>query len=737
MSGDPAGAVRVAVGVPLRRPFDFTAGEPAPAPGTRVLVPFGHRRLVGVVLGPADGTRPPTARLKPILRVLDLDPVFDAALFDTLCWAAAYYHHPLGEVLLAALPPRLRNAQTPALKPKHRFKLSALGQTGDLADLRRAPLQRTMIEHLRSDPGRAWAAHELAAVAPRWTAAVAALRAKGWIDTISAYANGGVVAAAPSLPQLTPRQQDAVDAIIASLERYHCFLLHGVTGSGKTEVYLQVAAECLARDRQALVMVPEIALTPQLVERFRARFGNPVAVLHSGLPAGERHRVWGAARCGDIRVVLGTRSAVFTPFHCLGVIIVDEEHDPSYKQQEGFRYHARDLAIYRGRAEGVPVVLGSATPSLESLANVQHRRHTLLELPERVGGAQLPEVRLVDMRGVAGAEGLAPALVTRLRQGIASGEQSLIYLNRRGFAPVLLCTQCQWVASCERCDARLTFHKSAGELRCHHCGQRARAPAQCPECATPALESIGEGTQRIEESLRAQFPEAAIVRIDRDATRSRERLEERLREASSGRADILVGTQLLGKGHDFPQVTTVGVVNADQGLFSVDFRALEHLFQRVIQVAGRAGRAQKPGVVLVQTRYPEHPYWSFLQRHDYLAFAAAAARERRAAHCPPFSYFALLRSESTRPDEARAFLEKARAHGSQALDEAAAGIRLMDVVASPMEKLAGRYRAQLLVVASRRAPLHGFLTRWLDAIENLPLARRVRWSIDVDPIDMY
>ncbi|MDH3639944.1 MAG: primosomal protein N', partial [Gammaproteobacteria bacterium] len=389
MSRETASIVRVAVPVPLRKGFDFTTPTPPPAPGTRVLVPFRQRRLVGIVLELTDASQLPANRVKSIIRVLDGDPVFTPALFDTLRWAAAYYHHPLGEVLLAALPPRLRvdHAQSP--KPNLHFRLSALGCKGDLDDLRRAPLQRVIVEQLRRNADRAYAAHQLAQISRSWKAAVAALEEKGWIDAVPAYA-GSYTPGRVRAPQLNRRQRAAADAIIASLGSYRCFLLHGVTGSGKTEVYLQVVAKCLARGQQALVMVPEIALTPQLVGRFRDRFGEPVAVLHSGLAALERHRVWWFARRGEIRVVLGTRSAVFTPFRDLGVIVVDEEHDPSYKQQEGFRYHARDLAIYRGRVERVPVVLGSATPALESLANVQQNRFALLELPERVGEAQLP-----------------------------------------------------------------------------------------------------------------------------------------------------------------------------------------------------------------------------------------------------------------------------------------------------------------------------------------------------------
>ncbi len=732
VSGDPS-FLRVAVPVPLRRGFDFVAPAPA-ARGTRVLVPFGRRHRVGIVLETVPRPAVAAHRIRPIVRLLDSGPAYSEALFDTLWWAAEYYHHPVGEVLFAALPPPLRTERPLRPRIPMQFHLTARGRDGDLESLQRAPLQQAIVKTLRED-ARPYLAGEFAPLSRSWRPAVSALVEKGWVQPIPALTVTRTARDRAPSPSLTPHQRTAADALIAALGGYRCFLLHGVTGSGKTEVYLRVVEACLARAQQALVMVPEIALTPQLVERFRNRVGAPVAVLHSGIGDAERHRIWWSARNGETRVVLGTRSAVFTPFSDLGAIVVDEEHDPSYKQQDGFRYHARDLAIFRARRENTPIVLGSATPSLETLANVAHHRFHLLELPERVAGARLPEVHILDLRGTTGVGGLAAPLVRRMSAAMKHGEQSLIYLNRRGFAPVLLCTQCRWIASCERCDARLTFHKRDRELRCHHCGRRSRAPEQCPACAASDLESIGEGTQRIEETLNETFAGACIVRVDRDSVRSRERLTQTLTQVNSGAADILVGTQLLGKGHDFPQVTTVGVVNADQGLFSVDFRALEHLFQRVMQVAGRAGRARKPGVVLVQTRYPDHPYWKFLKRHDYRAFANAALAERRAAHCPPYTHFALVRSESVNPKDGFRFLRAARRAGADLA--AQVGIRLMDVVASPMEKRAGRYRAQLLVAGDHRKPLHAFLSTWIARIEVLKPARRVRWSVDVDPMDMY
>jgi primosomal protein N' (replication factor Y) len=481
-----------------------------------------------------------------------------------------------------------------------------------------------------------------------------------------------------------------------------------------------------------LILVPEIALTPAVAARFRSTFGDRVAIQHSGLSDGERHDQWHRIRRREVDVVVGTRSAVFAPLEPLGLVVVDEEHDTSYKQQEGFRYSARDLAVARAARERIPIVLGSATPALETLKNARDGAYAVLELPERAGAAALPAVRLLDMRRLKPADGLSAPLREALTTRLARAEQSLLFLNRRGFAPVWMCHDCGWVAACRRCDARLVLHAASRQLRCHHCGAEQPLVARCPSCDGAALHALGEGTERIEAALQQHFPAARIERIDRDSTRRKGTLEQKLARAARGEADILVGTQMLAKGHDFPNVTLVGVVNADQGLYSADFRAPERLIQQILQVAGRAGRADKPGEVLIQTWHPQHPLFAALQHHSFREFVDFALAERRAAALPPYSHLALLRAEATARGAALAFLRAARAAGA-----GAQAVQLFDPVASPMERRSGRYRAQLLVQATERRPLHAFLRAWLPEVGALPLAKRVRWSLDVDPIDLF
>jgi len=536
-------------------------------------------------------------------------------------------------------------------------------------------------------------------------------------------------------PALNAAQGTATQAIVDSLDRYGCFLLHGITGSGKTEVYLHVIQQVLARGQQALVLVPEIALTPQLLTRFRQRLAAPIAVLHSARSDVERTNDWLAARDARATVVIGTRSAVFAPLARLGLVIVDEEHDPSYKQQDGFRYHARDIAVLRASRAKVPIVLGSATPSLESFQQVLQERYHLVELPARAAEAQLPVVRAIDMRQQPRHEGISPSLRAALSARLQAGEQSLLFLNRRGFAPVWMCHDCGWMATCERCDAKLVLHRHADRLRCHHCGAEQAIVLACPHCASTHLHVVGEGTERLESTLAQQFPAARIVRIDRDTTRRRGALEEKLELARRGEADILIGTQMLSKGHDFPNLTLVGVVNADQGLYSIDFRSDERLFQQLMQVAGRSGRAEKPGEVLIQTWHPAHPLFEALSTHDYARFSLAALAQRREAGYPPFSFLALLRAESPRERGPIQFLAHARAiadglpHGKE--------LDVLDPVPAPMSRRAGRYRAQMLVQARERPVLHRFIDAWLAQLDDLPDAKRVRWSLDVDPIDLY
>jgi len=729
-----SGILEVAVPVPLRRTFDFLppASGRLPAPGERVLVPFGRRRLVGVVTAHRPAEPAPAHRLKPVHTALDDGPVLTAKLRELVHWAADYYQQPIGIAWRTALPRALRGNQPLEPEVPEHFALSAAGrqQTGPGG---RAPVQQRLLEAFGAAPGNCLDAPALKLMADHWRKSVDGLIRRGLVERIP-YTEPEPRTESQRGFELNSDQADAV-ATVDSADGFACFLLFGVTGSGKTEVYLEAIRSTVRAGRQALVLVPEISLTPQLVQALQQRFGKAVAVLHSGLAPGERHYNWWRARQGYAPVVLGTRSAVFAPLRRTGLIVVDEEHDPSFKQQDGLRYHARDLAVYRAKLEDVPVVLGSATPSLESMHNAAIGRYRRLDLAQRAKGAALPEIRYIDMRRTASSDGISAALFEALSGRLARGEQSLLFVNRRGFSPVWCCYTCSWHAQCERCDAHLTLHRRINRLLCHHCGHAQLPQDACPACAGTHLGPLGAGTQRLEESLAGRLPEARIVRIDRDSTRRKGALEDTLAAAREREADILVGTQLLTKGHDFPYVTLVGVVNADQGLYSVDYRATEQLFQQLLQVSGRAGRDVHAGEVLIQTMYPEHPVFQELARHDYSRFARYALAEREAASYPPYNRFALVRAESTRAGAALRFLGSARDHllGSPHRDH----IRVMDAVRAPMEKRAGRYRAQLLISAADRSVLRQALAPWLAWLESWPEARSVRWSVDIDPVDMY
>ena len=730
--------LRVAVPSPLYRLFDYLPPHGAMvtlAPGMRVQVPFGRGRTVGVLIEVARRTDFDLAKLKRVQAVLDASPSLPDDVLAMARWAAEYYHHPLGEVLAGCLPVLLRRAQAVRPQGEPLWRLTEAGRRADPKDYARAPQQARAMRFFSGHPDGATRTQLEAENIG--THVLHALLKREWIErSVREAALGSAVPAHATAepPILNSAQTAAVAAIRAARERYQAFLLDGVTGSGKTEVYLQAIADCIAQGRQALVVVPEIGLTPQLVERFRQRLHEAPALLHSGLNESERLNAWLAARSGEAQVVIGTRSAAWVPLARPGLFIVDEEHDPSLKQQEGFRYSARDLLVWRAHRDGVPIVLGSATPSLESLHNAQQGRYQHLSLPERAGAASAPHLHLLDIRNQPLDEGLSPPLLAQMRAHLARDGQVLLFLNRRGFAPTLLCHACGWVAECRRCDAHLTLHQQHKHLRCHHCGSQQPIPRQCPQCGCADLRPLGTGTERIERALERQFPEVPFVRIDRDSTRRKGRLEDLLAQAASGRARILLGTQMLAKGHHFPGVTLVGILEADQGLFSADFRAGERLAQQVIQVAGRAGRAERPGEVLIQTHHPEHPLLLQLVQAGYPAFARAALAERQAAGLPPFSNLALLRAEATDARAPEGFLADARDAVDTRLIN---GVEFWGPVPSPMERRAGRFRAQLLLVARDRRRLHKLLADWVPRLGGLKSARKVRWSLDVDPIDLF
>jgi primosomal protein N' (replication factor Y) len=652
--------------------------------------------------------------------------LWDAATFSLLLWAGDYYHHPLGEVLFAAMPKMLREG-APARRDEIRWRISARG-VGSLAASPRLGVRQRELVRLIGDGDAAAEAIAAAGLA----SALKALARRGWLESVERPEAAPAAGAGRPGPMLTADQSAAVDAIGNALGGFSAWLLHGVTGSGKTEVYLRLIARLLESGRGALVLVPEIALTPQLVARFRERLPVPVVALHSSLADGARAAAWRAAASGRAPVVIGTRSAIFTPMPALGLVVVDEEHDASYKQQEGFRYSARDLAVARAQRAGVPVVLGSATPSLESLANVAGGRYAKLSLPERTGRAGKPRVAVIDLRVHAARDGLSPPAISAIERHLAANGQVLVFLNRRGYAPTMFCAGCGWIAPCTSCDARLTVHLRRARLLCHHCGADEDLPFACPRCGNE-LAPVGEGTERVETTLTQLFPAAALVRIDRDVIRRRGDMEQALASVTDGRARILLGTQMLTKGHDFPDVTLVVVLAADQGLFGADFRASERLAQQIVQVAGRAGRGDRAGEVLIQTSHPEHPLLKCLITQGYEGFAAGALDERRAAGWPPYSHLALLRADAPARADVHAFLRAALAAAPARRGPA---LRLLGPAPASMEKRAGRHRAQLLVESRGRTALQKFLSVWLPAVVELRAPRALRWSVDVDPIEV-
>ncbi|MDH0144284.1 primosomal protein N' [Aquipseudomonas alcaligenes] len=738
----PDTILRLALPSPLRRLFDYLAPQGVPhaalQPGVRLRVPFGRREVVGVLVEVVQHSEVPADKLKPALQLLDRTPPLPAPLFKLCLWTAQYYQHSLGDTLSWALPVLLRQGE-PAEVRQERYWHATEGASADDPRLARAPRQRealrTLAQHHHGVP------HGLLSKLQLNKDSLDLLLEKGLVRvevrrSTPLVRHGGWLAQ-PELP-LNAEQRAAFNAVQSGMQGFGAFLLYGVTGSGKTEVYLQLIRHCLEAGKQALVLIPEINLGPQTVERFARRFNARIALLHSGVNDRERLDAWLAARDGEADIVIGTRSALFTPLKNPGLIIVDEEHDASYKQQEGLRYHARDLALVRARQEHLPIVLGSATPSLESLHNAHAGRYALLKLTQRAGGAQQPRFLRLDVKSLPLDAGISGPLQQAIRQTLEAGQQVLVFLNRRGFAPTLLCHDCGWISQCPRCDARMTLHQRHNELRCHHCGHVERPPRNCPECNQVDLRPVGAGTERAEERLALLFPQFPVLRIDRDSTSRKGAMDKLFATINKGEPCILVGTQMLAKGHHFPRVTLVAILDADGGLFSADFRASERMAQLTVQVAGRAGRAEEPGKVIIQSHLADHPLLVQLTEQGYPAFAEQALSERRGAGLPPFAHLALLRGEAHKPGQAEAFLDDACTYAEQLCAELKLnGIELLGPVPAPMERRAGRFRAQLLLQCSSRAPLHKLLAHWLPVLEAMPAGRAVRWSLDVDPIDLF
>jgi len=720
MSAPPPTVARVAVPVPLPRLFDYlpVPDQPLPPRGSRVLVPFGKRRLVGLVLEQGSPEIHSSGSLRPIERILD-EALVGPDMLELIVWCARYYAFAPGEAVNLLLPGALRRSREFRSPPPAAWALTEAGREAELA---RAPRQAQVQHCLEAGPMTREALMEQSG------AGTEVLRRMSEAGLLRPLDRPPPPAAASAGPQLNAEQRAAVASVLRARRGFSAFLLAGVTGSGKTEVYLQAARRILDMGRQVLILAPEIGLTPQLVRRIESRLGEPAHLYHSGLSEGERLACWKAARSGAARVLVGTRSAVFLPLAQPGLIIVDEEHDGSFKQGEGARYHGRDVAVLRARSAGVPVVLGTATPSLESLYNVDQGRYRMLSLSRRAGTARQPRWRIVDQRGSRAS--LAPELLEAMRRHLDEGGQVLIYRNRRGYAPVLMCTECGWQADCMRCSAHLTYHQGRSSLQCHHCGSQRPEPRRCPECESPELVALGAGTERLESQVAELFPDLPVHRVDRDAMSGKHDFHQLLERVREGAPCILVGTQMLAKGHHLPGVTLAAVLDVDQALFSADFRSPERLGQTVAQVAGRAGRGDRAGEFMLLTRHPEHPLLEALGRGDYLAYARPLLEERVQAQLPPAAALAMLRAEAHQAEPARRFLAEATRLFT------GSGIEVIGPLPAILARRGGYWRFQLWLQSDNRAALVNAISARTVELHDLPHARRVRWHVDVDPLEL-
>lgn len=729
---------RIAVPSPLRRVFDYLPPDGSSEilkEGIRVLVSFGRRDVIGILVGSAASSELPKTKLKPISEVLDEAPLIPETIQEILRWASDYYQHPLGEVFSTALPTKLRSKQAPLKKVLH---WQARNTEHADTEFKNAPRQKALLAFIEANPLVSISQIKEAGFTP---ALLSALHSKNFVQAVEQITKATVPFTALKKElkhslKLNPEQQLAVDTINLSWQSYQCFLLHGVTGSGKTEVYMRIMETQLRAGRQCLVLIPEIGLTPQTIMRFRSRFDCLTVAMHSGLNDTERLAAWEKARTGEAAIILGTRSAIFTPMQKPGLIIIDEEHDSSFKQQEGFRYSARDLSVIRGRKENIPVILGSATPSLESIANSQSGKFSYLPLIQRAGKSVAANVQLVDTSKQALVRGFTPYTLTSIEQQLKSGGQVLIFINRRGFAPVVNCASCGWTAECEACDTQFTVHSNPAGLRCHHCGASKAVPSSCPQCQSRDLNTIGIGTQQIEGFLEQRFASTPVVRIDRDSTRRKNSLDEKLKLIMKGEPCLLVGTQMISKGHHFPNINLVVILDADSGLFSADFRGLEYMAQTIVQVAGRAGREERRGEVIIQSRHTSHDALIKLSNAPYSEYASYLLETRRESQMPPFAHLALLRCESPRLNSALQFLLSARDYCQETIDSHNLAVEVMGPIPAPMEKRAGRFRVQLLIKANSRAPLHGLLSALVQQLDQSRLDSKSRWSLDVDPQDL-
>jgi primosomal protein N' (replication factor Y) (superfamily II helicase) len=725
--------LRIALPVPKRQLFDYYIAGQAPDIGVRVRVPFAGRQLVGVVFEVTEHSEWPIEKLKAVGSVLDSHPVLNSVQMQLCQWLAQYYKHPVGEVVHTALPVALRKGGSSQAKPQQVWMLTEVGHSLDIDNLSRAPKQQAALRQLNQAPMEKSIANKTLGAG-----VIKALAEKDLIQLVSHEVSHDASSDPrftqqinlQAKPQANVQQAIAISCIEANLGRYGCFLLEGVTGSGKTEVYLQAIESVLLQGQQVLVLVPEIGLTPQTVQRFQQRFGIKVGVLHSALTDNERLQVWQQSAAGQLGLVIGTRSAIFTPMLLPGLLIVDEEHDSSYKQQDGLRYHARDLAVMRARSENIPLVLGTATPALETLNNALSGKYQHLLLSERAGNAQLAHQHVLDIRQQTLQFGVAKGMLDRMEQHLQQGNQVMVFINRRGYAPALLCHQCGHVEQCHRCNKPFTLHLSLYRLQCHHCSAARAIVRSCSQCQAPELVSMGVGTEQLEQGLSSYFPQYRTVRIDSDSTRGKQKLGTMLNKINNNEYQILIGTQILSKGHHFPNVTLVLILDVDGALYSADYRAAEHLAQLVTQLAGRAGRADKPGEMWLQSHEPGHPLLQDLINNGYAHFARYALLERQHANLPPYSYHALFRAQAATARLAHDFLQQISHLFSQQ-----SGILCIGPIPALMEKRQGQYRMQLLLQSQQRSVIQQAISQVMPNIENLGNGSKVRWSLDIDPQD--
>ena len=738
--------LNIALDVPLNRTFDYLSADFAAKIGSRVIVPFAGRNLVGVVLALKQTSDYPIEKLKAVSHVFD-DVVFQD--FKLLKFCADYYHYPLGQALISALPLRLRQLKPTVSRKAFAYSLLPNADISQILDQipRKKVVLHRIITALQAAPMLGVA--ELAFISSGWKKAIVALKSLGLVSEHEVLAVKASLPSSSVEPSLNDEQQLAISQVLALTHTFKPWLLHGITGSGKTEVYIQILRQILQNPQsQVLVLVPEINLTPQLEARFRSRLSQyPLVTLHSNLSESERLQNWLAASTGAAKIVIGTRLSVFTPMPHLKMIVMDEEHDGSYKQQDGMRYHARDVAMVRAKQLNIPIILGSATPALETWHRSnnfeqQKGQYGLLSLNQRaVENATLPSIFCVDIAKSPTENGLSPILVKALRERLSRGEQSLLFLNRRGYAPVLHCNACQWASACTRCSAKLVVHLAQKRLKCHHCGAEQKIPLQCPSCGNADIRPVGQATQRLEQTLHMLLPTARIARVDRDSMRSKDALTDVLSQVHAGEIDILVGTQMLAKGHDFPNLTLVGVLDTDSALYSPDFRASEKLFAQLMQVAGRAGRADKAGEVLIQTAFPQHALFNALRSQDYVAYANELLLERQTMQFPPASFFALLRAEANDFSQVQLFLTSAGNAARQLLTNQLKSadlkheVMIYDPIRPQMQRLKNMERGQLLLQANSRADLQRLLKNWMPQIHDFPIAKKVRWSLDIDPLE--